>query len=384
MQPTAPAASSGHILRSAPRIALSLFLLLPAGALHAQGTGSVRGTVRDSAGRPVPRAEVTLAGSPLRTTADSSGVFRLERVPAGDQRVRARRIGYRLRELPASVSAGGEDTLAFVLAVLARELDPVVVEATLDRRARYLAGFYERKRLGVGRFLTQDRLDARPAMSLPQILASELSGVRIVSTRFVNQGIRFRGNACAPLVWLDGTPTPAAEFDLSAIPPQSVSAVEVYAGPSTVPGEFQMSRGLHACGVIVVWSRMWDERREPRRSKRAPSLDSALAQLKVYTADEVDQSARVDSAKLVTPAYPDSLYAFRVVGEVVAEFIVDTTGEAREGSFGVVSTTHPLFGEAVRRAVMSSRFTPARHRGALVPQVMVLPFRFQLGGDDER
>lgn len=362
-----------------------LLVALPArAALGRPATGAIAGQVRDSAGAPVAAAEVTIAGVARRAVADSAGRFRFDQVPAGQQVVGARRIGFRRTEVSVIVEAGRTAEATIVLGRLAQQLDAVLVEAPRGRRARHLAGFYERKRLGAGRFITQERIDARQAVSLPELLASELPGVRVVSTRFVSQGIRLRSQSCAPLVWIDGSPAPAAEFDLSTIQPSTVSAIEVYSGPATVPGEFQLPRGLHACGVVAVWSRMWDGGPDRRRKKSSPSLDSALAALRVYDATEVDEPARVDTAKLQSPAYPDSLFAFGVNGEAVLEFVVDTTGEVRENSVGVVSATHPAFGEAARRALLASRFVPARLRGRKVPQLVLLPFRFQLKEDGRR
>jgi TonB family protein len=379
---TTPAVARRHLRTRAlviclHRVATASVLSMTPFVASAQATGTLSGTVRDSLGAPVPMAEVTILSSSMRAVTNDSGIFRFDQAPLGARIVRARRIGFRQRESAVTIEAVAPATLAIVLSRLAQELDAVVVQAQLDRRARQLSGFYERKRLGAGRFITQDRIDRRNAVSLPELLASELPGIRVVSTRYVNQGIRLRGQSCAPLVWIDGAPAPAAEFDLSAIAPISVGAIEVYYGPASVPGEFQLPRGLHACGAVVIWSRMW-EPREPRRKKPAPSLDSALAELKVYVSDEVEHPARVDSARLVTPAYPDSLYAYRVAGQVVAEFVVDTTGEIRPPSIGVVSSTHPLFSEAVRRALLESRFVPARLNGRKVAQVMLLPFRFEL------
>jgi len=359
-------------------------LLVAAGGARAQSTaGSIAGAVRDSTGAPISMVEVGIAGTALRTTTDGTGAFRLSAVPAGTHTIRARRLGFRAVDRTVTVTDSATAPLSITLAALARELDPVVVQAALDRRARYLAGFYERRRMGIGKFITQDRLDAHTG-TLPQMLAAELPGVRVVSNRTVNQGIRLRGNSCPPLLWLDGSPAPAAEFDLSTLPLSSLSAIEIYYGPSTVPGEFQLSRGQHACGVVVAWSRMYEGPPRVKKQKKSAQLDSAIASLRVYSADEVEQPARVDSAKIRSPAYPDSLYAFRVEGEVLAEFVIDTTGEVRDGSVGIVSATHRLFADAVERALFASKFEPARHQGRKVPQVMILPFRFQLNRVDDR
>lgn len=371
----------------ARRVTIAATVIVCAGAgvsAHAQSTGSVSGTVRDSTGGVVQAAEVVAIGLPRRTFTDSAGRYRLDQLPAGRWTLRARRLGHRALELTTVIGASEEARSDFVLARLPLRLQPVVVNARSNARSRQLAGFYERRRWGHGRYLTQDRIDRHPQMSLPQLLSVEIPGVRVVSGRFVRESLRFRANSCPPLVFLDGAAATASEFDLGAIATISVAAIEVYPGPATVPAEFQVARGLHTCGVVAIWSRMWDgERRRPSRKKLA-SLDSALAQLKVYAADEVDQPARVDSTGLVTPVYPDSMSVFRVAGEVVAEFVVDTTGEVRVESVGIVSASHPSFAEPVRNAILGTRFIPALLNGRRVPQQVLLPFRFDVTQPEKR
>jgi protein TonB len=75
-------------------------------------------------------------------------------------------------------------------------------------------------------------------------------------------------------------------------------------------------------------------------------------------------------------AYPASLFAARVNGTVIAEFVVDTAGHVEDGSFCIVSSTDPLFSEAVREAVRGATYTPAIRRGTPVRQVVQQPFDF--------
>jgi len=74
--------------------------------------------------------------------------------------------------------------------------------------------------------------------------------------------------------------------------------------------------------------------------------------------------------------YPAAIFAEGQGGSVVAEFVVDSAGHVEEGTFGVVSSTDPLLSDAVKRAVESSNFIPARLKGSAVRQVVVQPFSF--------
>jgi protein TonB len=63
-------------------------------------------------------------------------------------------------------------------------------------------------------------------------------------------------------------------------------------------------------------------------------------------------------------------------GQVLAEFIVDSEGRVEQDSFGIVSSTHPLFSAAVRSVITSLVFRPAVRGGKLVRQLVHQPFDF--------
>jgi len=90
----------------------------------------------------------------------------------------------------------------------------------------------------------------------------------------------------------------------------------------------------------------------------------------------VDRRASLDSMHQLTVVYPAALFAARVNGTVIAEFVVDTAGHVEDGSFAIVSSTDPLFSEAVRQAVQGATYTPAIRRGTRVRQVVQQPFDF--------
>jgi protein TonB len=79
-----------------------------------------------------------------------------------------------------------------------------------------------------------------------------------------------------------------------------------------------------------------------------------------------------------TPRYPDILRQAGVEGEVLATFVVDTTGRADVSSFKVLRTTHEAFSTAVRQALPSMRFIPAEVGGKKVKQLVQQPFSFAI------
>lgn len=78
------------------------------------------------------------------------------------------------------------------------------------------------------------------------------------------------------------------------------------------------------------------------------------------------------------PRYPDMLRSANVEGEVLAQFVVDTTGRADMGSFKVLKSTHDLFTNAVKAALPNMKFYPAEVGGRKVKQLVQMPFQFNL------
>ncbi len=77
-----------------------------------------------------------------------------------------------------------------------------------------------------------------------------------------------------------------------------------------------------------------------------------------------------------TPRYPDILRSAGVEGEVLAQFVVDTSGRVEMGSFKVLRSSHDLFVAAVRQALPGMKFIPAEVGGRHVKQLVQQPFSF--------
>jgi protein TonB len=76
--------------------------------------------------------------------------------------------------------------------------------------------------------------------------------------------------------------------------------------------------------------------------------------------------------------YPDMLRSANVEGEVLAQFVVDTTGRYESGTFKVLKSSHEQFTAAVRNALPNMRFYPAEVGGRKVKQLVQQPFTFSL------
>ena len=104
----------------------------------------------------------------------------------------------------------------------------------------------------------------------------------------------------------------------------------------------------------------------------------------VFTADQVDSAAHLAAPGALNIEYPPTLFAAGLSGLVVAEYVVDTLGHVEEGTFSLVSSTHPLFSEAVRMALPRAGYVPARRQGGRVRQLVHQPFEFTAPKRDHR
>ena len=95
----------------------------------------------------------------------------------------------------------------------------------------------------------------------------------------------------------------------------------------------------------------------------------------VYLEPHVDKAVMFRAGNL-GPRYPADLKRRAIDGEVVARYVVDTSGRMRPGSFETVWTSHPEFAAAVAASLRETRFVPAERDGRRVPQLVQHPFRF--------
>jgi TonB family protein len=78
------------------------------------------------------------------------------------------------------------------------------------------------------------------------------------------------------------------------------------------------------------------------------------------------------------PRYPDMLRSANIEGEVLAQFVVDTTGHVDMSSLKVLKTTHDLFTNSVKQSLPTIKFSPALVGGRKVKQVVQMTFPFTL------
>lgn len=246
------------------------------------------GTVLDSAKKPIIAAEVSFPELQLAAATDQKGAFRVSGIPAGEQHVVVRRVGYGPLDTKVTFAANRTIERDVVLGK-ATTLDSVIVNAA--RNDEDMRGFEEHRKLGLGHFMTRAELAKNEPRHLGDILretpglgyvagrgnrgfvysrrrdpcpdqglwtnCTEANGVYFPKDAFdAAQGIKPK---CYSVIVLDGSilnpghPTPP--FDLTSIPTENVEAVEYYDGTVQTPMQYSTK---NECGVVVLHSRRWE------------------------------------------------------------------------------------------------------------------------------
>ena len=108
---------------------LLLALWLGAAPAVAQGPATLVGTVRDSSGRPLGGAVISVPGTAHSTITDAAGTYRLAALPAGTLGVAVRLLGYRPVRDTVRLTAGDTLRRDFTLFTSPLEIAGVVVTA---------------------------------------------------------------------------------------------------------------------------------------------------------------------------------------------------------------------------------------------------------------
>jgi len=194
---------------------------------------------------------IAVRGTRTFDVTNSAGSFALAGLPSGRQMIR---ILYRdsvSYEHPIKLTAGKTLTLSVLLDVDAIELAPIVVEAKTLRAERSLAGFYDRRKLGFGRFYTLVDLDRLGNLSLRGLLGHAGVVVRC-RLRSCVPVLMNGARACVMPLFLDGLRVSPDYLEILHV--NELAGVEVYTHGVDVPVKFRWDVD-GGCGAILVWSR---------------------------------------------------------------------------------------------------------------------------------
>lgn len=233
-------------------------LLLPLSVQAQRGSSMIFGVVVNKANQaPISNAEVVQTGSGRIVKSDSLGYYRFDNLSAGIVRFSVRATGYHLAQFTYALANGEhmerdielDSTVVVLSNKPAQQLPEVAVEAAPSMGQRY-RDFERRKAAGRGHYLTRAQIEQKGASTLADALR-DLRGVALdcagtgCAVRMVRAPAR-----CPPEYIVDER---TDNMFGPTVPIRDIEAIEVYTGPSDVPGEFAGSNS--GCGVVVIWTR---------------------------------------------------------------------------------------------------------------------------------
>ena len=235
-----------------------------------QALGTLTGTVTGENATPLPQARIRIAGTDPTVLSGKDGQFQLGSVTPGHLVLEVRLLGYVAALRPLDVGAGETLHVNVVLASAPIPLKAVEVEAEPVRLVPAMRAFQQRRAHGNGHYFNRQEI----ARIQPRVITDVLRrvpGVQIqpVSSAFgSNDMVRMDrttgvmgGRPCPVLFYVNGTPFPVTgDFSINQyVVPEDVIAIEVYAGTSQIPPEFQANLLNARCGVIAIWTREGNE-----------------------------------------------------------------------------------------------------------------------------
>ena len=232
----------------------------------------------DLDGSPIDNAEVSIPAMGKRVMTGADGAFVIRDIVEGLQEINVRRLGYRHGRAWITFGAARTVERNFLLG-RATALDTIAVTAQ-----RSMGEFEDRRKLGLGTFLTREQLAKDENFDLSTVL-NRLSGMRLIrvgSAAYAASGrsasdsfvlrqefcakLRFEGRepdppnncACFAQIYLDnvllyGAVAGETVPDINNIPVIAIEAMEYYSGPSQAPVQF--NRFNSNCGILVIHTR---------------------------------------------------------------------------------------------------------------------------------
>jgi hypothetical protein len=222
----------------------------------------IDGVVTDSSLMVLAGVTVSIVGTKTEVTTDERGHFRISGLPAGRLMLMIRRIGY--VSLPSVVEVAAGDTLrgSFALERIVPALDTVVVAAREPNT--FLSEFDQRRRLGVGQFMTRAEIEKLHFVETVDYLLAFRS-TQLIGNRLLNRRDRPLMD-CPFQFFLDGILVNTPDVYSQLPHPEELEGIEVYSGASTIPLQYKpvgdgggtrsvsLSGGA-SCGVVLLWTR---------------------------------------------------------------------------------------------------------------------------------
>jgi hypothetical protein len=214
----------------------------------------VSGTLLEvGSGHPIQRAHVRLVNGDGEVVSgvvtDMNGAFAIRTPGPGEFHLNASALGY--RETTMGVSVDDDVSVSFRIEPTPLPVGGLVVSAMTE------SGFFERQRMGIGRFLGPEEIASVHAVSASDLLTT-VARVRVLQeqggSRVMMSGAT---GPCGPRIYVDGMLVSAEGRDLDKVVSlNSLEALEVYQSAVQVPLQWAApAPNGSSCGAIVAWTK---------------------------------------------------------------------------------------------------------------------------------
>jgi hypothetical protein len=133
-------------------------------------------------------------------------------------------------------------------------------QALRNFRPRWLDGFVDRRRMGLGTFLDRVEIEQARAVRTSYLIAraagigaSEGFGYDVLDVSRCRAGM---GGGSKAIIFVDGlkteTSTNGRFLSLGTVPPEILLGVEIYRGQGSIPPQYA---DPEACLVVLLWTR---------------------------------------------------------------------------------------------------------------------------------
>ena len=240
----------------------------PAPRATAKHAAVLEGQVERPDGGPLAGALVEVEGTGDSSTTGDAGYFTLRGLPSGTHMLVVRSVGFEPTSVVVELTRRQPQHVVVAMMKATYVLSTVVVQAQQLARGYLNVGFSQRRKVGVGQFMTLDQIAARHAEQFTDLFTN-FHGIRLAYGGPAGTDVApSRGiDGCIVYV-IDGmafNQVVHGELDAMLLP-ESLAGIEVYTPPE-VPEEFKVRSlpGTNAFGVpilgridcttIVIWSK---------------------------------------------------------------------------------------------------------------------------------
>ena len=263
-----------------PCLRVAAALILASAAATGQKPTVLFGVVTNLNGLRLAGVELTIANTSFRAVTNDSGQYLFDTPPTGRVHLQARRVGFKQADHGFKLDAGASHQEDFELEGIPELLDSVRILG--QQGTGRMAGFWNRRMLGVGAFITRAEIEHRGAYRSSDLLRT-INGVRVLGDNPSGRPIIQMGRMavmagtmrstdprksntdfaakCQVNYYVDGSWVNPETFHMDDLSPSSIEAVEIYRGPAEIPPAFRQRET--ACGLIVIWTREGSAKEKP-------------------------------------------------------------------------------------------------------------------------